>query len=50
MIITDEFTSTLKDNAYTYNIMYIVDDERYPQCADSDIIVRNVVNGYGNNN
>ena len=50
MIIDDEFTSTLKDNAYVYNIMYIVGDERYPQCADSDIIVRNVVNAYGNNN
>lgn len=51
MIITDEFTSTLKDNKYIYNIMYIVGDERYPECADSDIIVRNVVNAYdGNNN
>ena len=51
MIITDEFTSTLKDNKYIYNIMYIVGDERYPQCADSDIIVRNVVNAYdGNSN
>ncbi|MBO7712817.1 MAG: hypothetical protein J6S85_04555 [Methanobrevibacter sp.] len=50
MIITDEFTSTLKDNAYTYNIVYIVGNERYPQCADSDIIVRNMVNAYGNNN
>lgn len=50
MIIGDEFTATLKDNAYVYNIMYIVGNERYPQCADSDIIVRNVVNAYGNNN
>ena len=51
MIITDEFTSTLKDNKYIYNIMYIVGEERYPQCADSDIIVRNVVNAYdGNSN
>lgn len=51
MIITDEFTSTLKENKYVYNIMYIVGNERYPQCADSDIIVRNVVNAYdGNNN
>lgn len=50
MIIGDEFTATLKDNAYIYNIMYIVGNERYPQCADSDIIVRNVVNAYGNNN
>lgn len=51
MIITDEFTKTLKDNKYIYNIMYIIGDERYPQCADSDIIVRNVVNAYdGNSN
>ena len=51
MIITDKFTKTLKDNKYLYNIMYIVGDERYPQCADSDIIVRNVVNAYdGNSN
>lgn len=51
MIITDEFTKTLKDNKYIYNIMYITGSERYPQCADSDIIVRNVVNAYdGNSN
>ena len=31
---------------YTYNIMYNIGNERYPQCADSDIIVRNVVNSY----
>ena len=46
IIIPDEFTVTLKDNQYLYNIMYVNGDERYPQCADSDIIVRNVVNGY----
>lgn len=46
VILTDEFTATLKDNQYRYNIMLIVGDERYPQCADSDIIVRNVVNAY----
>lgn len=50
MIITDEFTKTLKDNKYLYNIMYIINDERYPECADSDIIVRNVVNAYEDNN
>ena len=49
MIISDEFTKTLKDNKYLYNIMYIVGDERYPQCADSDIIVRNIVNGTNTN-
>ena len=46
VILTDEFTSTLKDNKYLYNIMYIVGNERYPECANSDIIVRNVVNAY----
>lgn len=46
VIIPDDFTSTLKDNQYIYNIMHIIGDERYPECADSDIIVRNVVNSY----
>lgn len=46
VVIPDEFTATLKDNQYLYNIMYVLGDERYPQCADSDIIVRNVVNPY----
>ena len=46
VIIPDEFTSTLIDNKYLYNIMLEVNDERYHQCADSDIIVRDVVNAY----
>jgi uncharacterized membrane protein len=46
VIIPDEFTTTLHENQYLYNIMYEVNSERYPQCADSDIIVRNVVNAY----
>ena len=46
VIIPDEFTATLKDNKYLYNIMYILGDERYPECADSDVIVRKVVNAY----
>ena len=46
VLIPDEFTATLKDNQYLYNIMYMIGDERYPECADSDIIVRNVVNSY----
>ena len=50
MIITDEFTSTLKDNKYLYSIMYELGGERYPQCADSDIIVRSIVNGTTNSN
>ena len=46
IVVPDEFTATLSDNQYVYNIMYILGDERYPECADSDIIVRNVVNSY----
>ena len=49
MIITDKFTSTLKDNKYLYNIMYVIGDQKYPQCADSDIIVRSIVNGTDSN-
>lgn len=45
-LIRDEFTATLTDNKYIYNIMYITDNERFPQCADSDIIVKGVVNSY----
>ncbi len=48
MIISDEFTASLKDNQYFYSIMYELGNERYPQCADSDIIVRNIVNGTTN--
>ena len=46
IIIPDEFTVTLKENKYLYNIMYILGNERYPECADSDVIVRKVVNAY----
>ena len=46
IIIPDEFTATLKENKYLYNIMYIFGNERYPECADSDVIVRKVVNAY----
>lgn len=45
MLISDEFTSKLKDNKYYYNIIYEVDGERYPQCANSDIIVKDIING-----
>lgn len=46
IIIPDEFTTTLKENKYLYNIMYILGNERYPECADSDVIVHKVVNAY----
>lgn len=50
MIISDEFTSTLKDNKYRYSIIYIVGGEKYPQCADSDIIVKGIANGTRSSN
>lgn len=50
MIISDEFTSTLKDNKYRYSILYIVGQEKYPQCADSDIIVKDIANGTRSSN
>lgn len=46
IIIPEELTAQLTDNQYLYNIMYEINNQRYPQCADSDIIVRNVVNAY----
>ena len=46
IIIPDDFTATLKENKYLYNIMYLLGNERYPECADSDVIVRKVVNAY----
>lgn len=49
MIITDEFTASLKDNKYRYNIVYVIGDNKYPQCADSDIIVRDMVNATRDN-
>ena len=48
MIISDEFTATLKDNQYLYSIMYVLGNEKYAQCSDSDIIVRDIVNGTTN--
>ena len=50
MIISDEFTKTLSDNNSYYNIMYIIGDERYPQCADSDVIVKDIINGTDDSN
>lgn len=42
----DEFTASLDDDKYKYDIMYMLDDERYPQCLISDIIIDEVVNNY----
>lgn len=42
----DEFTAILDDDKYEYDIMYILKDERYPQCSISDIVIDEVVNDY----
>lgn len=42
----DEFTTSLDKKIYKYNIMYFIGEERFPQCADSDIIVEEVINSY----
>lgn len=42
----DEFTVSLDDDKYKYDIMYMLNDERYPQCSISNIIIDEVVNNY----
>lgn len=42
----DEFTATLNNNRYRYDIMYITNEERYPQCRPSKVEVREVVGSY----
>ena len=49
LIFTDDFTKNLEGSRYKYNIMYFVGDERYPQCANSDIVVNGVINSYEGN-
>lgn len=39
----NNFTSSLKDNMYLYNILYDTGDCSFPQCADSDIYVSEVI-------
>ena len=46
---TDEFTATLGDDKYRYDIMYMINEERYPQCLPSEIEVSEVVNEYTEN-
>ena len=48
-IFNDEFTATLEENEYRYDIMYMINDERYPQCKPSKIKVSEVVNEYTGN-
>lgn len=42
----DEFTANLDDDKYKYDIMYMLNDERYPQCEISDIYMEEVINNY----
>ena len=49
VIFSDEFTATLEDDEYRYDIMHIVGEERYPQCLPSKIEVSEVVNEYTEN-
>lgn len=46
IIFTDEFTATLTNDRYRYDIMYIINNERYPQCKPSKVEVREVVGSY----
>lgn len=46
VIFQDEETIDFTDDEYEYDIMYLVNDERYPQCAPSKVIVKEVVGNY----
>lgn len=46
VVFKDEFTATLNCSEYWYDIMYLINDERYPQCYPSRIIVNKVVGAY----
>ena len=49
LVFKDEFTASLNYSEYRYDIMYLINDERYPQCAPSKIIVNKVVGAYESN-
>lgn len=46
VIFNDEITATLNNNKYRYDIMYVINDERYPQCKPSVVEVSEVVGSY----
>ena len=46
IVFQDDFTINLTDDEYRYDIMYMINDERYPQCSPSKIIMKEVVNEY----
>lgn len=48
VVFNDDFTINLAKKEYRYDIMYMVNDERYPQCSPSKIIMEEVVNEYTN--
>ena len=45
----DNFTINLKEDEYRYDIMYLINDERYPQCKPSKVKVNEVVGSYESN-
>ena len=50
VVFKDDETCNYVNNKYLYTIMYHVNDERYPQCSNSDIIVENIRGNYEPNN
>ena len=46
VVFNDDFTVNLSNHEYKYDIMYMINDERYPQCKTSKIVVEEVVNEY----
>ncbi len=46
VMFCDDFTINLTKKEYRYDIMYLINDERFPQCKPSKVIVEEVVNGY----
>lgn len=46
VVFKDDETCNYTNNKYIYTIMYHVEDERYPQCSDSEIIVESIRGNY----
>lgn len=49
VIFSDEFTYSLIDDTYSYDIMWVIGNSRYPQCLKSPIKVYDTVGGYRGN-
>ena len=50
VVFKDDETCNYVNNKYLYTIMYHINDERYPQCSDSTIIVEGIKGGYEGTN